>query len=116
MDAGRHDAGPVAQAVSRAAERNRVPADLMLAIGAVEGGLMLSRVRVLDVDDHVPIAGVLELRHGAFDSLARGAALMGESELALRSDTDLGTEAGGAARARVGATPTPPARPAALWA
>lgn len=115
MDAGRHDAGPVAQAVSRAAERNRVPADLMLAIGAVEGGLMLSRVRVLDVDDHVPIAGVLELRHGAFDSLARGAALMGESELALRSDTDLGTEAGARVLAELGRSTSARADELASW-
>ena len=56
---------------------------------------MLSQIRLpRSGDDDVPVAGVLELRHGAFDSLARGAALMGVDELTLRADTDLGTDAG----------------------
>lgn len=87
-------AGPVAQSVAVSADRNDVPRELMLAIGVVEGGVMLSRVRLPDPADHVPVAGILELRHGAFDSLAHGAALMGVDELTLRSDTDLATEAG----------------------
>ena len=76
-------AGEVAQSVAAAADRNGVPRDLMLAVGVVEGGLMLAKVRMPDADDHVPVAGVLELRHGAFDSLARGAALIGVDELTL---------------------------------
>lgn len=96
-------AGPVAQSVAVSAERNGVPAELMLAIGIVEGGVMLSRVRLPDPGDHVPVAGVLELRHGAFDSLAHGAALMGVDELTLRADTDLGTEAGARVLAQLGA-------------
>jgi N-acetyl-anhydromuramyl-L-alanine amidase AmpD len=71
-----------------------VPRDLFLAIAAVEGGLTLPAQRVVRADDDVPVAGLLELRHGAFDSLARGAALTGAAEEDLRADTDLGTEAG----------------------
>jgi N-acetyl-anhydromuramyl-L-alanine amidase AmpD len=87
-------AGPLASHVIASAERHGVPADLMLAIAAAEGGLLLPKLRVVRADDEVPVAGVLELRHGRFDSLRRGAELMGTSELALRADTDLGTEAG----------------------
>ena len=65
--------GDVAQSVAVAADRNGVPRELMLAAGVVEGGLLLQKVRMPDPEDHVPVAGVLELRHGAFDSLARGA-------------------------------------------
>ena len=94
--------GAVAQSVAAAADRNGVPRDLMLAIGVVEGGLTLQKVRLPDPADHVPVAGVLELRHGAFNSLARGAALMGVDELSLRADTDLGTEAGARVLAELG--------------
>jgi N-acetyl-anhydromuramyl-L-alanine amidase AmpD len=80
--------------VGAAAARNGVPADLMLAIGRVEGGLRLRAFREVDPDDHVPVAGVLELRHGAFNSLARGAELMGEPEENLEADLARGTEAG----------------------
>ena len=41
-------AGPVAQSVAVAAARNGVPRELMLAIGVVEGGLQLQRVRLPD--------------------------------------------------------------------
>ena len=95
-------AGPVAQSVAVAADGNGVPRDLMLAIGVVEGGVLLQKVRLPDQEDHVPVAGVLELRHGAFNSLARGAALMGVDEYALRADTDLGTEAGARVLAELG--------------
>jgi N-acetyl-anhydromuramyl-L-alanine amidase AmpD len=86
--------GPLAQSIRAAAERNGVSRDLMVAVAHIEGGLMLPRVRFLRADDDVPTGGVLELRHGAFNSLARGAELMGTSEETLRIDTDLGTEAG----------------------
>lgn len=94
--------GALARTVALSADHNGVPRDLMLAIGAVEGGLTLSAVRLPDPEDHVPVAGILELRHGAFNSLARGAELMGTDELALRSDTDLGTEAGARVLAELG--------------
>ena len=95
-------AGEVAQSVAVAADRNGVPRELMLAIGVVEGGVQLQRVRLPDPEDHVPVAGVLELRHGAFNSLQRGAELMGVDELTLRADTDLGTEAGARVLAELG--------------
>src|SRR6478609_9325153 len=96
-------AGEVAQSVAVAADRNGVPRELILAIGVVEGGLSLQKIRMPDPGDHVPVAGVLELRHGAFNSLARGAELMGVDELTLRGDTDLGTEAGARVLAELGA-------------
>lgn len=86
--------GPTGQMIVAAAERHGVPADLMLAIASVEGGLALPAKRVVGEDDEIRFAGVLELRHGAFDSLAKGAELSGETELALESDLALGTDAG----------------------
>src|SRR5687767_9073400 len=75
--------GEVAQMIARAAEANEVPVELMIAVAHIEGGLKLAPVRDVDEDELVPIAGVLELRHGRFNSLARGAELMGRSELEL---------------------------------
>lgn len=95
-------AGPVALSVEQAAQSAGVPRDLMLAIGAIEGGLHLPRLRALRPDDEVPVAGVLELRHGAFDSLARGAALAGTDEETLRIDTDRATQAGALVLAELG--------------
>lgn len=86
--------GPVASQVSRLCADHGVPRDLVLAIAAVEGGLQLPAHRVVRPDDTVPVAGILELRHGKFNSLAAGAALLGTTEDALRADTDLGTVAG----------------------
>jgi uncharacterized protein (TIGR03382 family) len=86
--------GPVEKLVVDAAEANGVPPELMLAIADVEGGLQLSASRDVHEDDAIRIAGVLELRHGRFDSLARGAALVGASEPAIERDLALGTEAG----------------------
>src|SRR5690242_12733666 len=86
-------AGPVGRLIVEAADENRVPRDLMIAIGHVEGGLKLSMIREVDEDDAVPVAGVLELRHGRFNSLARGAALMGTTEVDLSRDLGKGTEA-----------------------
>src|SRR5262245_29501721 len=67
--------GPVARALDGAARVGGAPRDLLVAIAAVEGGLKLPARRVVRDEDHVPVAGALELRHGAFDSLARGAQL-----------------------------------------
>ena len=86
--------GPLAAHARRVAKTHGVPGDLVLAIGAIEGGLRLARYREVRLDDEVPVAGVMELRRGRFDSLARGAALIGHGEDELRADTDLGTEAG----------------------
>src|SRR5262245_7211335 len=72
--------GPVGRMIAASAGRNHVPADLMVAIAHVEGGLRLSMVREVHEDDAVPVAGVLELRRGRFNSLARGASLMGLQE------------------------------------
>jgi MYXO-CTERM domain-containing protein len=58
--------------------------------------------RLVDAEDHVPVAGIMELRHGAFDSLARGAELLGTTQDALRSDTWEGTRAGIAVLAELG--------------
>jgi hypothetical protein len=85
--------GPLAAQARRVAREQGLPPDLLLAVGAVEGGLSLPRFREVDEDDEVPVAGITELRRGAFDSLAHGARLLGVSEADLRADTDLGTEA-----------------------
>jgi N-acetylmuramoyl-L-alanine amidase len=86
--------GPVARMIRASAEANRVPAELMLAIAEVEGGLKLAQVREIEPDDAVPIAGVLELRRGRYNSLARGAELMAMSEVEIAADLAAGTEAG----------------------
>src|SRR5262245_1834282 len=99
--------GPLAQTIRQAAEKTGVPRDLMVAIGHVEGGLLLSRIRLLRIDDDVPVAGILELRHGAFNSLLRGAELMAVDEDTLRIDTDLATEAGARVLRELGVTEDP---------
>jgi MYXO-CTERM domain-containing protein len=95
--------GPLARSVAQTADEAGVPADLMLAIAAEEGGLRLAAHRTIDPDDHVPVAGILELRHGRLDTLALGAELMHTTEDALRADTDLGTTAGARVLAQLGA-------------
>ena len=91
---GARSDGPTARVVSDAADRHGVPNDLMLAIADVEGGLRLRAVRDMDADDEIPVAGVLELRHATFDSLARGATLIGLPQEQLVADLATGTEAG----------------------
>ena len=86
--------GPTDAMITAAANGNHVPRDLMVAIARVEGGLDLAAVRDVEIDETVPVAGVLELRHGRYNSLARGAALMGVSEMDLQIDLAKGTEAG----------------------
>jgi hypothetical protein len=76
------------------AARNAVPRDLLVAIAVVEGGLAIPARREVDPRAQVQAAGPLQLRHGKRDTLARGAALMGVSERALREDADLALEAG----------------------
>lgn len=86
--------GEVARMVAAAAQSSNVPVELMLAMAHIEGGLRLAPTREVHEDELVSIAGALELRHGAFNSLARGAELTGRTELELQADTALGTEAG----------------------
>lgn len=86
--------GPVARHARTTAALHDVPGDLVLAIAVVERGLMLPAHRTLPDEDDIAIAGILELRRGAFDSLARGAELLSVSEERLQVETDLGTEAG----------------------
>lgn len=86
--------GPTDAMITAAANGMQVPRDLMVAVAHVEGGLGLGRIREVESDEAVPVAGVLELRHGRYDSLARGAALTGIEELDLQIDLEKGTEAG----------------------
>ena len=94
--------GPLATRVDRASAAAGVPADLVLAIAVVEGGLALPARRVASRDELVAVAGILELRHGATDTLALGAALAGATEDELVADTDRATEVGIALLARLG--------------
>jgi N-acetyl-anhydromuramyl-L-alanine amidase AmpD len=101
------ESGPVQHSMEVAASEANVPIDLVAAVAVEEGGLMLPAVRVIDAQDNVPTAGRLELRHGRLDTLALGARLVGASEAALRTDTDLGTRAGARVLAFLGATDDP---------
>jgi len=96
-------AGPVAEALALAANAYGLPRDLLVAIAVEEGGLHLAPHRIYFDDDHVAIAGHLELRHGRYDSLARGAALVGATEATLVEDTELATRAGAAVLAELAA-------------
>ena len=86
--------GPTDAMITAAAKGSGVPRDLMVAVAHIEGGLGLASIREVESDEAVPVAGVLELRHGRYNSLARGAALMGLSEMDLQIDLSKGTEAG----------------------
>ena len=95
-------AGPVGQAIVEAAEAAHVPRDLLVAIANEEGGLRLAPRRMFVGEDHVPVAGYLELRHGAFDTLKRGGELVHVSEDALVEDTALATRAAALVLAELG--------------
>lgn len=86
--------GPLAAAFTIAAADAGVPRDLLVAIAKVEEGLDIPRTREVDADNEVPAAGPLQLRRGKLDTLARGAALVGATELELRVDADLALYAG----------------------
>jgi uncharacterized protein (TIGR03382 family) len=94
--------GSLSAALDGSARDNGVPRDLLVAIAKVEDGLTMPSTRDVDPAAQVPVAGPLELRRGKLDTLARGAALMGASELDLRRDTDLGLEAGARVLAELG--------------
>ncbi|APR78032.1 N-acetylmuramoyl-L-alanine amidase [Minicystis rosea] len=108
--------GPTGRLIAEAASAHRVPADLMAAIAHVEGGLALPPLREAHDDDAVPVAGVLELRHGRFDSLARGAALTGLSQQDLVRDLARGTDAGARVLAELGAVRGASSGDLAAWA
>ena len=101
--AGTDAPGPVARSIESAAAEAGVPVDLVLAIAIEEGGVHLAPLRMVEDDDHVPVAGALELRHGRLNTLALGAQLMFTTEEILRGDTDLGTRAGARVLAQLGA-------------
>ena len=103
-DAQIGSAGAVASALSSSAAHARVPRDLLLAIAKVEDGLTIPAERLhLDIDNEVPAAGPLQLRHGKLDTLRRGAELTGVTELELRTHADLALEAGALVLAELGA-------------
>ena len=108
-------AGPLAQTFAASARANAVPRDLLVAIAQTEGSLDMPRVRDVDADAAVPVAGPLQLRHGKLDTLARGAAKVGVSELALRQDTDLALEAGARVLAELGASAGATSNELASW-
>ena len=95
-------AGPLAQTFEVSATRNGVPRDVMVAIAVVEDGLTMPAQRDVPDDVELPAAGPLMLRHGRLDSLGRGAALTGHSELELRRDADLALEASARVLAELG--------------
>jgi N-acetyl-anhydromuramyl-L-alanine amidase AmpD len=99
--------GPVARSLETASAEAGVPVDLVTAIAVEEQGLQLPALRIVDPDDNVPVAGMLELRHGRLDTLALGARLVASTEDALRADTVLGTRAGALVLASLGATNDP---------
>jgi hypothetical protein len=93
---------PLVREFAVSAAQNHVPTDLLLAIAITEGGLEMPAQREVDPDATIPVAGPLQLRHGKLDTLARGAALMGVSELELRKDGALALEAGARVLAELG--------------
>jgi N-acetyl-anhydromuramyl-L-alanine amidase AmpD len=94
--------GPLDAALRASAAEAGVPRDLLVAIASVEGGLDMPAVREVAPEHEVPAAGPLMLRRGRLDTLARGAALSGDTELALRRDTDRALRAGALVLAELG--------------
>src|SRR4051812_36306905 len=86
--------GPLDRLITEAAAAHGVPRDLMVAVAHVEGGLRLAEARDVGDDELVAVAGVLELRRGRYDSLARGAELAGVPAIELQRDRAKGTDAG----------------------
>jgi MYXO-CTERM domain-containing protein len=95
--------GPQGDAFAQSATTASVPRDLLVAIAQVEGGLDMPAHRDVEIDNEVPAAGPLMLRHGKLDTLARAAAISGQSELTLRQETDLALDAGAKVLAELGA-------------
>jgi N-acetyl-anhydromuramyl-L-alanine amidase AmpD len=94
--------GPVAATVRAAADAHGLPADLLLAIAHVEGGLALPATREVGAGELVEVAGAIELRRGRLDTLALGAELTGLSTVDLQARFDAGTEAGARVVAELG--------------
>jgi len=95
--------GPLGDAFAQSAEVTGVPRDLLVAISQVEGGLDLPAHRDVRTESDVPAAGPMMLRRGKLDTLARASTLSGQSELALRQETDLALDAGARVLAELGA-------------
>lgn len=95
--------GAVEQSLEAAATEAGVPPELVVAIAVEEGGVARPAIRLVDADENVPTAGMLELRRGRLDTLALGARLIGTSVDAIRADTELGTRAGARVLAELGA-------------
>jgi MYXO-CTERM domain-containing protein len=95
--------GALSISFGRAAEHAGVPRDLLVAIARVEDGLEIPAQRlVIEEGSAVPAAGPLMLRRGKLDTLARGAALAGKSEIELRQDAELALHAGALVLAELG--------------
>jgi len=92
----------LATAFTTSASSANVPRDLLVAIAKVEDGLRVPKLRTPSLDDAIPTAGPLQLRHAALDSLARGAALVNATEYDLRSDSDRALTAGALVVAELG--------------
>jgi uncharacterized protein (TIGR03382 family) len=102
--------------LQEAAAANGVPAEVLIAIAHVEGGLFLKEHRDFHEDEAVPVAGMLELRHGRFDSLTRAAELSGRSQKDLVEDLNLGTHAGARVLANLAQTSDIDAQKIEDWA
>jgi len=108
--------GTLAFSFAQAAQHTNVPRDLLVAIARVEDGLEIPAQRLeLEEDSAIPAAGPLMIRHGKLDTLARGAALIGKSELELRKDADLALHAGALVLAELGAKTGARAGDLASW-
>lgn len=108
--------GPVANAFEASAAKASVPRDLLVAIAKVEEGLDIPAVRAIEVENEVPAAGPLQLRRGKLDTLARGAALSGATEVELRANADVALEAGALVLAELGTTTGARGGDLASWA
>jgi MYXO-CTERM domain-containing protein len=108
--------GALSISFARASEHAGVPRDLLVAIARVEDGLAIPAQRlVVEEDSAVPAAGPLMLRRGKLDTLARGAALAGKTEIELRQDAELALEAGALVLAELGAKTGARAEDLASW-
>jgi N-acetyl-anhydromuramyl-L-alanine amidase AmpD len=94
----------LSRAFEATARTHGVPRDLMVAIAATEHGLGVAAKREVEAEVEIPSAGPMQLRHGHLDTLARAAALLHTTELALRQDADLALDGGAAVLAELAST------------
>lgn len=107
--------GPLGDAFAESAEVTGVPRDLLVAISEVEGGLDMPAHRDVRTESDVPAAGPMMLRRGRLDTLARAAELSGQTELALRQETDLALDAGARVLAELGTATGASAADLSTW-